>query len=482
MTALNDNNIKLQVDPLDQDDKPLTKEEDKTARNVLIIITGGTFIMAPTPQGLQVQPGFLKSKMRADADFQHESLPGYEITEWENPIDSSQMSPELWIELGKKKKGLVEKWRTKKEKKGKKRKKTNVIALHIQSEYDNYKGFIILHGTDTMAYTASALSFLLENLSKPVVITGAQIPISEVFNDAKNNLIGALCVAGRLEICEVCILFNNKLFRGNRCTKMDPWHQNAFESPNLLPLALFGIDLEVEERLFLPAPVKRLQVHSTVFHDIVVLWLTPVFHHHVLKALFCCHAKRGKRKNRQLTVANVATDVHGSKASTTTTTTTTTDAIQSSGDTLKNKKKMTLDWNTNPSQKKDVEIKHWCCREKFFRHLQTLQKHCHTEIALVSHCEKGHVDTGLYSSKSVFAKLDLIHCADMTIEAAVTKMAYLMGKGYRGQLLKDLMQRNLRGELTPLQDVAKRVISFKTHEGVPKDELTIPLYATSERM
>ena len=190
-------------------------------RKVLIIVTGGTFIMAPTNDGLVVQPGYLCKRMAKDDDFHHPSLPSYDIYEWSKPLDSSCVTHNHWIKLAK----------------------------EIESNYNKYDGFIVLHGTDTMAYTASALSFMFENLNKPVVLTGAQIPIGEVFNDAKNNLIAALCVAGQCEICEVCLMFNNKLLRGNRSTKVDAWHQNAFNSPNFPPLGLFGIDLEMEEQV-----------------------------------------------------------------------------------------------------------------------------------------------------------------------------------------------------------------------------------------
>merc|ERR1719203_656405 len=136
-----------------------------------------------------------------------------------------------------------------------------------------------------MSYTASALSFLLENLSKPVVLTGAQIPIGEVFNDAKNNLIASLCVAGQCQICEVCLMFNNKLLRGNRSTKFDAWHQEAFNSPNMAPLGIFGIELEMEEEHFVAAPKRRFLVPSELFSNIVVLWLVPGFNADLLRAV-----------------------------------------------------------------------------------------------------------------------------------------------------------------------------------------------------
>eukprot|EP01084_Bolivina_argentea_P297085 511745_1 len=231
--------------------------EEDCASKVLIIVTGGTFIMAPTENGLEVQPGYLSKRMQQDPDFHHDSLPSYDIYEWENPIDSSCINKKDWITLAK----------------------------QIEKAYNKYDGFIILHGTDTMSYTASALSFMLENLSKPVVVTGAQIPIGEVFNDAKNNLIASLCVAGKCQICEVCLMFNNKLFRGNRSTKCDAWHQDAFTSPNYPALGLFGVELEMQEDLFVIAPTKSFNVHKKIFNNIIVIWVTPGFNYNLLKSL-----------------------------------------------------------------------------------------------------------------------------------------------------------------------------------------------------
>lgn len=126
------------------------------------------------------------------------------------------------------------------------------IAKLIQTNYREYDGFVIVHGTDTMAYTASVLSFVLENLNKTVVLTGSQIPISELRNDAVDNLLGALLVAGPYLIPEVVLFFGNKLFRGNRCTKEDSYNIEAFNSPNIEPLAKFGVNFEIDWDRILP--------------------------------------------------------------------------------------------------------------------------------------------------------------------------------------------------------------------------------------
>lgn len=117
------------------------------------------------------------------------------------------------------------------------------IAKDIRKSYHEYDGFVVLHGTDTLAYTASALSFMMENLGKPVVITGAQIPVAEVRSDGRENLIGALIVAANFDIPEVTVYFNNKLLRGNRCTKLDNSGLAAFDSPNMNPLASMDISI-----------------------------------------------------------------------------------------------------------------------------------------------------------------------------------------------------------------------------------------------
>lgn len=181
---------------------------------ILIIYTGGTIGMIENPATGTLQP----------FDFSHllDNVPkikmlNYEIgnVQFEEPIDSSDMNPTHWVK----------------------------IAEAIEREYDNYDGFVVLHGTDTMAYSASALSFMLENLRKPVIITGSQLPIGEVRTDGEENLITALQIAaatnsaGAPMVQEVAILFENYLWRGNRSTKMSADNFNAFKSNNYPPLA-----------------------------------------------------------------------------------------------------------------------------------------------------------------------------------------------------------------------------------------------------
>ncbi|CAG8734158.1 3973_t:CDS:2, partial [Dentiscutata heterogama] len=160
----------------------------------ILCITGRVLVTPPSFQGKRIK---------------------YSIVEYEPLLDSCNMISDDWVR----------------------------IATDIELNYQSFDAFIILHGTDTMAYTASALSFLLENLGKTVILTGSQVPISEVRNDAVENLLGALTIAGHYVIPEVCLFFNNKLFRGNRAVKMNAVEFNAFDSPNLSPLATVGINI-----------------------------------------------------------------------------------------------------------------------------------------------------------------------------------------------------------------------------------------------
>ncbi|KAJ8939635.1 hypothetical protein NQ314_011055, partial [Rhamnusium bicolor] len=155
----------------------------------------------------------------------------YEIVEYNPLLDSSNMSCKEW----------------------------NRIAKDIVSNYNKFDGFVVVHGTDTMAYTSSALSFMLEGLGKPVVITGSQIPIFETRSDAKDNFLSSLIIAGSYDIPEVCVFFANKLFRGNRTAKISSYEFDAFDSPNYHTLADVGIDVK---KSYLTPPTQGLVIQS----------------------------------------------------------------------------------------------------------------------------------------------------------------------------------------------------------------------------
>lgn len=236
-------------------DQQLTSNND--IKRVLILYTGGTIGMEKSEHGLRPQSNFLLNYMFnhsnfCDKEYTHkysnfgkefninkdflitpETIIGrriyYKIYEFGSIIDSSNMNLAYWKKIGR----------------------------SIEKFYYKYDSFIILHGTDTMNYTASILSFMLENLNKLVILTGSQIPLVEMRNDAQKNLIDALTIAGTYDIPEVCLLFDSKLFRGNRTIKNDNINLDAFESPNLQPLVKIGINIKINNDLILPKNIEN---------------------------------------------------------------------------------------------------------------------------------------------------------------------------------------------------------------------------------
>ncbi|XP_067290391.1 60 kDa lysophospholipase-like [Pseudorasbora parva] len=142
--------------------------------------------------------------------------------------------------------------------------------------YEDYDGFVVLHGTDTMAYTASALSFMCENLGKPVVLTGSQLPIFEMRSDGRDNLLGALLIAGQFVIPEVCLYFHHKMYRGNRVTKVDSGSFNGFASPNLPPLANAEVDININwDTVWRPSTPAKFTVNTQLNQNVGLLRLFP---------------------------------------------------------------------------------------------------------------------------------------------------------------------------------------------------------------
>ena len=186
-------------------------------KRIYIAYTGGTIGMKKSPNGYIPVAGYITDVVNSLTELHRPEMPEFTIHEYCPVLDSSNMTPKDW----------------------------QTIATDIQSNYDDYDGFVVLHGTDTMAYTASALSFMLENLAKPVIVTGSQIPLSEIRSDGQLNLLNALYLAAHYPVAEVGLFFNNKLYRGNRSTKANSTGFNAFESPNSPPLITAGIQIDV---------------------------------------------------------------------------------------------------------------------------------------------------------------------------------------------------------------------------------------------
>ncbi|XP_076777140.1 60 kDa lysophospholipase isoform X4 [Arvicanthis niloticus] len=271
------------------------------------------------------------------------------------------------------------------------------IAQTIERHYTQYQGFVVIHGTDTMAFAASALSFMLENLQKPVVLTGAQVPIHALWSDGRENLLGALLMAGQYVIPEVCLFFQNQLFRGNRTTKVDARRFAAFCSPNLPPLATVGADVTINRELVRKASGKsHLVVHSSMEPDVGLLRLYPGIPASLVRTFL------------QPPLKGVVMETFGSG---------------------------------NGPTKPDL--------------LQELRVAAEQGLIIVNctHCLQGAV-TSDYASGMAMAGAGIVSGFDMTSEAALAKLSYVLGQpGLSMNDRKKLLARDLRGEMTlPTRD------------------------------
>ena len=337
---------------------------------ILIIYTGGTIGMIENPITHALQP----------FDFSHlmENVPkvkklDYEIDnlQFASPIDSSNMNPAHWAE----------------------------IASAIEAGYDHYDGFVVLHGTDTMAFTASALSFMLENLSKPVIITGSQLPIGEVRTDGEENLITALQVAaatdsrGNPMVQEVAILFENHLLRGNRSTKMSADNFNAFASNNYPELASIGLDITFNEDALYRLPTRRpLKVRLAMDPGVMFLTLHPGMSESTLRHLLSTPDIKG-----------IVLKTYGAGNS------------------------PSYEWFT-----------------------QALAEAIENEMVIinVTQCSSGAVNDRLYETGDGLARAGVIPGGDITSEAAITKLMYLFGLGLPVDTVKKYLCHSLCGEMT----------------------------------
>ena len=328
--------------------------------SVLIIYTGGTIGMYKTNEG-SLRPFDLDTLSMQipelntfDIDINTKTIT--------QPIDSSNMCKEVWIQL---------------------------VEI-IEKEYNNYNGFVILHGSDTMAYTASALSFMLENLNKPIILTGAQLPIGVLRTDAKENIITSIEIASKGNIPEVCVYFEYRLMRGNRCTKANAEHFEAFKSPNFIYLAEAGLDIKYSPIKY-DHTHKDLKVHTDLCEDVLILKLFPSM------------KKEYIAKVLDLPYKGIILETFGAGNAT------------------------TADW--------------------FLAAIQTAIDNGKL-ILNVSQCLSGSVSQGLYETSSKLEELGVIGGKDMTTEAALAKMMYLLGTDYSQEKIKQHLQISLRGELS----------------------------------
>ena len=289
---------------------------------------------------------------------------------FDTPIDSSNMNPVYWGD----------------------------IAQMIEDNYEAFDGFVVLHGSDTMSYSASALSFMLENLGKPVIFTGSQLPIGDLRTDAKENLITSIQIAalkkkGRPVVQEVGLYFEYKLYRANRTTKINAEHFEAFASLNYPPLVESGVHLKVHEAYLLKrqAKLKPLQVHKKMDNNVALLKLFPGINKEVL-----------------------------------------TSVLNSS-----NLKALVLETYGAGNAPMD---------EWFLDSLENAIKNG-LHIINVTQCSGGAVAMGHYETSERLKELQLINGKDITSEAAITKAMYLLGTKVSGKLFKTIFETSLRGEM-----------------------------------
>ena len=338
-------------------------------KSVLIIYTGGTIGMVNDPATGALCPFDFEQIAKAVPEIREF---GFSINSYTLPeiIDSSDLKPALWADL----------------------------CQIILDKYDQYSGFVILHGTDTMAYSAAALSFMLNNLTKPVVFTGSQLPIGTIRTDGRENLIAALEIAaatieGKAVVPEVCILFGAKLFRGNRTTKINAENFNAFRSFNYPPLARVGIHIKYEPNLIRkPDPTKPLKPHYLFDTNVVILTLFPGIQESIVTSLL---------------------HVPGLKAV----------VMKTFG-------------SGNAPQK-----------EWFIRQLKEATDRG-IIIVNITQCASGAVEMGRYETGMHLLEAGVISGYDSTPECAITKLMFLLGHGLPNKDIRYKMNSCLIGEIT----------------------------------
>ncbi|MEL1241201.1 asparaginase [Flavobacterium flavipallidum] len=336
---------------------------------ILLIYTGGTIGMQKDSKtGALKAFNFSKLLQRVPELKQLDCE--IETYSFEHPIDSSDMNPAYW----------------------------STIASVIETNYNEFDGFVVLHGSDTMSYTASALSFMLENLTKPVILTGSQLPIGDLRTDAKENLITAIQVASMREnnqavIQEVGLYFEYKLYRGNRTTKINSENFNAFASPNYPALAESGVYLNFKKEVFLADNAKgEFRVHHSFDTNVVIVKMFPGMSAAIFSAILAVPGLKG-----------LVLETYGSGNATT---------------------------------------------ESWFLNALEAAVKSGIHVVNVTQCSAGSVNMGQYETSSDMKKIGVISGKDITTEAAITKLMFLLSQNIAVNEFKTVFEKSLRGEMT----------------------------------
>jgi L-asparaginase len=339
-----------------------------TQQSILVIYTGGTIGMVQDPKTGTLKPltfENLYTYLPVLENFNYK----FDFYTFHPLLDSSNMNPSFWSEL----------------------------AIVIEKNYEHFDGFVVLHGSDTMAYTSSALSFMLENLNKPVIFTGSQLPIGMVRTDGRENFINSIEIAAAREddtpiVPEVAICFENKLFRGNRTSKFNAEHFNAFVSGNYPFLAEVGVHIKYYRNQILRPNFKKLKVHKELDENIAILKLFPGISEQAVEAIL---STRGLKA--------VILETFGA--------------------------------GNAPTAKWFLDK----LRDAISRGII---------IFNVTQCKGGTVEMGKYETSVHLEKIGVVGGFDITTESAVTKLMYLLGCGFPKDEVEKLLQTSLRGEIT----------------------------------
>ena len=332
-------------------------------KKICIIYTGGTIGMIHSPNGYVPNPDSFRSNLEAIPDLNHPDAPIWDLVQFSPLLDSTDMTVREW----------------------------NKIGHAIAERYDAYDGFVILHGTDTMGYSASALSFMLENLSKPVIFTGAQIPLCELRSDGKDNIINSVLIAASGMVHEVCVYFNGVLLRGNRTTKRSSDQLLAFDSPNCPHLAEAGITIQYNRAVLLPPAEAAFSFHPFLEVPVGVIKVFPGIQFEIFEHIMTDRLK------------GVVLETFGAGN------------IPSTGN--------------------------------YLLHIIEKAYRSGTIITVCSQCMQGTVTLGQYATSKALHDIGAVNGKDMTTEAALTKLYYLFSLGIDKEEIKQLMSKNLRGEL-----------------------------------